>query len=351
MTLPRRIWWISALLLLMIVPVQQTLAFVAAVPASPHEKDAGVSLDVIRANPIPNVTVVPAADESVYNRAYRRVIGEMTFYDSPGGALIDNMGAGFNFVTAGQTQNGFTQVGVNRWLPAELLSSNVKVSRFGGVLLPEEPLQFTVAWIVKRVRPSMHPGDVESPTAPLLERYTLVNLFTYVEINEKRWYQIGEDQWVHQYNVAKITPVEKPEGIESQKWVSVDLYEQVMIAYDGDRPIFATLVSSGLPEWSTPEGIFHVYLRAERVVMSGAYGQPDFYYLQDVPWNMFFNEDVALHGTYWHDGFGYRHSHGCVNLSLADAYWLFNWSIDELDASVEGDKDLGVYVFSSGVYD
>ncbi len=350
MSLARRLLLVCVLLLL-IIPMQQVFGFVAAVPASPHEKDAGVSLEVLRANLIPNVTVVTPGDESVFNRAYRRVLGDLAFYDSPGGAMTENMGIGFNFVTGGQNQNGYTQVGVNRWLSAESLSSNVKISRFGGVLLPEEPLPFTVAWVVQRVRPSLNAGEAEAPTNPLLERYTLVNLFTYVELDDKRWYQIGENQWVHQYNVAKIAPVTKPEGVESQKWVSVDLYEQVMIAYDGDTPVFATLIASGLPQWATPEGIFHVYLRAERIVMSGAFGQPDFYYLQDVPWNMFFNEDVALHGTYWHDGFGYRHSHGCVNLSLTDANWLYNWSISELDTTVEGDKDLGVYVFSSGTYD
>jgi hypothetical protein len=83
--------------------------------------------------------------------------------------------------------------------------------------------------------------------------------------------------------------------------------------------------------------------------MTGAEGQADFYYLQDVPWNMFFSEDVALHGTYWHDGFGYRHSHGCVNLSLADANWLYGWSADQHpDDRSEG---LGVYVYSSGTYE
>ena len=41
---------------------------------------------------------------------------------------------------------------------------------------------------------------------------------------------------------------------------------------------------------------------------------------------MYFHEDYALHGAYWHDGFGYKHSHGCVNLSPKDAKWLFIWS-------------------------
>jgi lipoprotein-anchoring transpeptidase ErfK/SrfK len=60
--------------------------------------------------------------------------------------------------------------------------------------------------------------------------------------------------------------------------------------------------------------------------MSGREGFPDYYFLQDVPWIMYFSGDVALHGAYWHDRFGAPHSHGCVNLSPKDAQWLFNWT-------------------------
>ncbi len=60
--------------------------------------------------------------------------------------------------------------------------------------------------------------------------------------------------------------------------------------------------------------------------MSGREGYPDAYFLEKVPWSMYFDKDVALHGAYWHDKFGTRRSHGCVNLSPADAHWLFDWT-------------------------
>jgi hypothetical protein len=134
------------------------------------------------------------------------------------------------------------------------------------------------------------------------------------------------------------------------KWVSVDLYEQVAIAYEGGTPVFATLVASGLADWPTNEGLFHVYVRYPRTLMHGAEGNPDFYYLQEVPWTMYFDGDIGLHGTYWHDGFGYRHSHGCVNLSITDALWLYNWASSEFDFTVRGDTGPAVYVYSSGTY-
>jgi lipoprotein-anchoring transpeptidase ErfK/SrfK len=138
--------------------------------------------------------------------------------------------------------------------------------------------------------------------------------------------------------------------VDTNRWVSVDLYEQVMIAYEGTQPVYASLVSSGLNEWPTNEGLFHVYVRYPRTIMSGAEGQPDFYYLEEVPWTMYFDGDIALHGAYWHDGFGYRRSHGCVNLSITDAYWLYQWASSEFDLTVPADTGPAVYVYSSGEY-
>jgi lipoprotein-anchoring transpeptidase ErfK/SrfK len=351
--LPLLLVWLLALPVLALdSQTRSDVNFVAAVPASPQEKSAGVASEVIADHPEPAVTQVALEDESIYNRAYRRVMGSLQLYSAPGGALVEDMGKGFNFVTAARNENGYSYIGGNRWIPTELLSNNVKVSRFAGVTLPEEPLEFKAGWILQDVRPSASPGEPESSSNSILERYTRVNLYTMVDIEGKHWYQVGQDQWVHQFNIARIAPIERPADMATEKWVSIDLYEQTLVAYEGERAVFSTLISSGLPQWSTPEGLFYVYMRVDRVVMSGAYGQPDFYYLQDVPWNMFFKDDVALHGTYWHDGFGYRHSHGCVNLSLADAKWLYDWSQDETNELTRGGTGgMGVYVYSSGVYE
>jgi lipoprotein-anchoring transpeptidase ErfK/SrfK len=86
--------------------------------------------------------------------------------------------------------------------------------------------------------------------------------------------------------------------------------------------------------------------------MSGGTPGDDFYFLEEVPLTMFFDDGRALHGAYWHDGFGYRHSHGCVNLSITDAHWLYQWVGNEMGSMSSADKEDGpaVYVFSSGEY-
>ncbi|MCA9914471.1 MAG: L,D-transpeptidase [Anaerolineae bacterium] len=330
-------------IVLMLTAIAPTLA----------QEERGLSDAEIAEYPQPAVIPLQLDENLLYDRIYRRVEGNLALYDAPGGNLLEDLGEGYNYVTlAGAgTQGDWTQVNADQWLPSSLLSEDVAISRFAGVLIPEEGLPYPTAWLLRHVYPSLEPGSEDSGTNPMLYRYTVVTIYSTVLVDGYNWYQIGVDKWVHQFDVAKIIPVERPEDVNTEKWVSVDLYEQVLIAYEGETPVFATLVSSGLSEWSTNEGLFNVYLRRERTLMSGAYGLPDFYYLQEVPWTMFFDDDIALHGTYWHDGFGYRQSHGCVNLSITDSHWLYEWSADVRDFTVEDSPDLSVYVYSSGEYD
>src|SRR5262249_43948102 len=151
-----------------------------------------------------------------------------------------------------------------------------------------------------------------------------VNIYATVNVDGWDWYLVGPGQWLEQRKLARMIPVAKPEGSD-QLWVNVNLYEQVLTAYDGDTPVFATLISSGLPQWQTNPGLFQVKTRVQSTPMSGAMGEPDFYSLPAVPYVMFFDGDISLHGTYWHDGFGFKHSHGCVNMTIADAHWLYDW--------------------------
>lgn len=336
-------------------------AFAAASPVAAQKKSAqddtptggfGIPASVIAQFSEPAVTPLEVSEDLLWDRAYRYIPSGMDIYDSPGGNLIASMEDGYHFVTLGRggVQGDWTNIGLNRWIPTSQVGASANVSEFAGVFLPAEGLPFTMAWILRTVQPSTEPGIEPAEDASYIQRYTRVYIYQTVEIDEDRWYQIGNGEWVHQYDVAKVTPVEKPADITTHKWVGMDLYEQVLIAYEGDTPIFATLISSGLPQWSTREGVFNVYQRHQRVVMSGANGQPSFYYIEEVPWTMFFDADIALHGAYWHDGFGYRQSHGCVNMTITDSKFIFDWSADILESG-ESEVDLGVYVYTSGEYD
>jgi len=106
----------------------------------------------------------------------------------------------------------------------------------------------------------------------------------------------------------------------SERWIDVNLTTQTLRAYEDRRCVYAAAVSTGLPYTPTPAGEFRIWVKFAYDDMQG----PG-YYLPDVPHVMYFYRGYGLHGTYWHNNFGTPMSHGCVNLSNADARWLFNW--------------------------
>jgi lipoprotein-anchoring transpeptidase ErfK/SrfK len=118
----------------------------------------------------------------------------------------------------------------------------------------------------------------------------------------------------------------KPIGLfPNERWIDVNLATQSLVAFEGDTPVFETLVSTGKVQYPTVMGQFRIWLRFEKQDMDGrrlGYG----YYLKDVPYVQYFYQDYALHGTFWHTNFGRQMSHGCVNLSPADSEWLYNFT-------------------------
>jgi lipoprotein-anchoring transpeptidase ErfK/SrfK len=117
----------------------------------------------------------------------------------------------------------------------------------------------------------------------------------------------------------RLTPVEFPK--DEEKWIRVDLSEQMVVAYENNRPLRAFIISSGLPRTPTVTGQFRIRTKVREQVMYG-----DNYYLPGVQWVQYFYKDYSFHGTYWHNNFGNPMSHGCVNMTNADAKWLFDWA-------------------------
>ncbi|HVY48970.1 MAG TPA: L,D-transpeptidase [Minicystis sp.] len=117
-----------------------------------------------------------------------------------------------------------------------------------------------------------------------------------------------------------------------KKWIDVNIRKQMLVAYEGRRAVFATLVSTGIGAMGDPEtthatvrGTFRIHAKHVSATMDGDQAT-DNYDLRDVPYIQYFHEGYALHGAFWHDDFGKPRSHGCVNLAPADAAWLFDWT-------------------------
>ncbi len=110
-------------------------------------------------------------------------------------------------------------------------------------------------------------------------------------------------------------------GASGERWIDVNLSTQTITAYQGQTPVYSALVSTGLPRTPTVVGTYSIYVKYLSAPMSG----PG-YYLPNVPHIMYFYRGYGIHGAYWHNNFGTPMSHGCVNLSLPDAEWFYNWA-------------------------
>ena len=185
-------------------------------------------------------------------------------------------------------------------------------SRFQGEIRPHLPLAFVVR--------DVHALGINK--ANLLHRHDRVPVLeidgTSVVTN------IGA---LPRRDVRIITLRSPPDAIPvGARWVLVDLAQQTLTAYEGDVAVYATLISAGkdYKESQTHTGLYQV---EHKMAFSDMHGESDDPYDVDrVPYALYFNKNEALHGTYWHDRFGTRASHGCINLALPDARWLFDWA-------------------------
>jgi len=137
-------------------------------------------------------------------------------------------------------------------------------------------------------------------------------------------------QWVPAYAVNEVRMIAKPAGIGANaQWFDADLAEQVLVAYDNDKPVYATLVSSGKNN-ATPLGIYPVWARVAAITMKSQPYDDKPYFVNMVPWSTFFQAHNAIHGAYWHDRFGHVKSHGCINVAPLDARYVFELLKPEL---------------------
>ena len=128
---------------------------------------------------------------------------------------------------------------------------------------------------------------------------------------------------------AYVAPTNAPSSSSSSsgttsygaRWIDVNLSQQMVYAYEGDVVVNSFLTSTGT--WATPTvtGSFKIYVKYISTRMTG----PG-YDLPNVPYTMYFHKGYGIHGTYWHNNFGVPMSHGCVNLSIPDAEWLYYWA-------------------------
>jgi lipoprotein-anchoring transpeptidase ErfK/SrfK len=188
-----------------------------------------------------------------------------------------------------------------------------------------------VAWVVADRALVWASATATGKPVDALARFAVVRVLEEVG----RAVRVGPDRWMLARDLTRPAlappPAEATRGA-GERWIDIDLASQTLVAYEGARPVYATLVSSGRgPKGSdsaTPPGVHRIWVKL--VVSDMANTTRDDidarYSLEDVPYVQFFDGAVGLHGTYWHRDFGRVRSHGCVNLAPLDARWLFGFT-------------------------
>ena len=155
------------------------------------------------------------------------------------------------------------------------------------------------------------------------------------------WYELLDDRtyrvfYVPAYAVRLVPDSElaplSPRVLPEDKKIVVDLATQRMTAYEKEEMVFRARISSGVylreGGFATPKGTYRVTRKRPcRHMANPANDYGSGFDLPGVPWVSYFTGDgVAFHGAYWHNDFGVPHSHGCINLTRADAAWLYSWT-------------------------
>jgi hypothetical protein len=218
----------------------------------------------------------------------------------------------------------FVQLKTGEWMRA----SPAGYSYFQGLVFHKTPAT-AFGWMVDHAKAQSRPSWNAPEVGETLYRESVIQIYDVVQAEGMEWYMIGPDQWVSRLDARRVqVDTTPPEGVTGDRWISINLYEQIITVYENRQLVFATLIATGAEPYYTRPGLFKIYEKKPLETMTGAFeaNRVDYYHLEDVPWTMYFDEARALHGAYWRAWYGFAGTHGCVNLSIGDSAWLFQWA-------------------------
>ncbi len=244
------------------------------------------------------------------------------------------------FVPNPEAPEGWGQRPEGGWMPLKGLKIH-KPSTFHGVDAPTLPMMFVHSRVraaelqggpgaeerrellerarKRRGKPA-DPQAVEALAALALPRYH------HAEVAAVRGGKVvlTDGTAVPKWKVRVAWLRKRPREVPADAtWVHLDIEQQAMVVYRGDTPLRATLISTGKKgrHTETETGSFRALSKVRLSNMAGRLPEP--YLAEGVPFVMHFFQGQAFHAAWWHDGFGERRSHGCINLPPLDARWLF----------------------------
>ncbi len=277
-----------------------------------------------------------------------------------GGLVVVRMVRGFYLALDRELSTGsgrFWRNTAGYLAPADHILVHKPTTEFEGVRIGAEgeKRHLPLGWVVS---PRAHhyqvePGDpsrADEKNGRLkrgdpVSRFTIVQLTgKKVSIEERGYFETEEGWWLRDIDAAITRPGPPPKGLQpGEKWIDVNLSTQSLIAFEGDKPVYATIVSTGrhndkdkAKDHRTIQGEFRIREKHIAATMEDDGASDGPYSIQDVPWIMYFDGSYALHGAFWHSMFGRERSHGCVNMTPHDAKYVFGWSNPRLPEGWHG---------------
>lgn len=223
-------------------------------------------------------------------------------------------------------------------------------SDFKGVEIDGENIRLPIGWVMggRETAPTyeINPETKQITTKGSKKKFEMVQLeYMYQAVRDTDYFQMADGSWIRDAHIRMTTPGKRPAEVgENERWIDVDISEQTLVVFEGDRPVYATLISSGkessikAKDHSTPRGMWRIRDKHVVATMDGdgtAAGDLP-YSIEDVPYVMYFHKSYATHGAFWHRNYGVQMSHGCVNLAPLDAKWIFFYADPPLPPGFHG---------------
>ncbi|HSO00459.1 MAG TPA: L,D-transpeptidase, partial [Candidatus Nanopelagicales bacterium] len=218
---------------------------------------------------------------------------------------------------------------------------------FQGAEVPPASAEIPFAWVVSDAARVYRRAGARLfiPTEASRARFERVPVVEELDTPSGRFVRVSQapasEAWLSLRDLGRPRVSPPPPEVDAdagERWIDVDLASQTLVAYEGPRPTFATLVSTGKGRKgsanATPPGTFRVWAKLLTSDMDNLEDESAsrYYRMEDVPWVQYFSKGVGLHGAFWHRSFGRVRSHGCVNLAPLDAQRLFWWTTPRLPA-------------------
>ncbi len=224
-----------------------------------------------------------------------------------------------------------------RYIPRAQLGQVTAYAFQGEALTTDATSPIAVGWILVDKTNVLAEPKPNAKVVGARTRLQKIDVLETKKVMNVAYARIAENAWIRAIDARIPTRAARPEeALPESRWIDVDTSTQTLVAYEGDKPVFATMASTGRVGTPTPKGVYKIWVKLRSATMSNADDSQTTtddatpFSIEDVPWVQYFSNGVAIHGAFWHRKFGHAHSHGCVNLAPLDAMRIFDWTVPRL---------------------